>query len=126
WNQVSELDEEDNDYGPIVVEVSEEGTPPPPPPTGTGSIAGETWVSLTGIPVPHGRANVWCVDGAGDVVASTASDDEGRYELLDLTPGTYTVLSETWIDGALYSGTVADVEVVENETTVAIIIMYEH
>ncbi|MCK4470488.1 MAG: hypothetical protein KAW49_01745, partial [Anaerolineae bacterium] len=126
WNQVSELDEEDNDYGPIVVEVSEEGTPPPPPPTGTGSIAGETWVSLTGIPVPHGRANVWCVDGAGDVVASTASDDEGRYELLDLTPGTYTVLSETWIDGALYSGTVADVEVVENETTVTIIIMYEN
>lgn len=126
WNQVSELDEEDNDYGPIVVEVSEEGTPPPPPPTGTGSIVGETWVSLTGIPVPHGRANVWCVDGAGDVVASTASDDEGRYELLDLTPDTYTVISETWIDGALYSGTVADVEVVEDETTVAIIIMYEH
>ncbi len=126
WNQVSELDEEDNDYGPIVVEVSEDGTPPPPPPTGTGSIAGETWVSLSGIPVPHGRANVWCVDGAGDVVASTASDDEGRYELLNLTPDTYTVLSETWIDGALYSGIVADVEVVENETTVTIIIMYEH
>ncbi len=124
WNQVSELDEEDNDYGPIVVEVSEEGTPPPPPPTGTGSIVGETWVSLSGIPVPHGRANVWCVDWAGDVVASTASDDEGRYELTGLDPGTYTVISETWIDGALYSGTVADVEVVENETTVTIIIMY--
>ncbi|MBE9471776.1 MAG: carboxypeptidase regulatory-like domain-containing protein, partial [Chloroflexi bacterium] len=106
------------------VVVSEEGTPPPLPPTGTGSIAGETWVSLTGIPVPHGRANVWCVDWEGDVVASTASDDEGRYELTGLDPGTYTVISKTWIDGALYSGAVAHVEVVENKTTVTIIIMY--
>ncbi|MDY6875405.1 MAG: TadE/TadG family type IV pilus assembly protein [Chloroflexota bacterium] len=125
WSQVSELDEEDNDYGPVVVEVSGEGTPPPPPPTGTGSIAGETWVSLTGIPVPHGRANVWCRDEDGDVVASTVSDDEGRYILPGLDPGTYTVISETWIDGARYSGTVAST-VVEGEITVTIIIMYEN
>jgi uncharacterized repeat protein (TIGR01451 family) len=128
WYQVSELNEGDNDYGPITVDVSEEGTPPPTPPVTTtvGSIAGETWVSLTGIPVPHGRTNVWCVDEVGDVVASTVSDDEGRYELTDLAPGTYTVIGETWIDSVRYAGTVANVEVVEGETSVAIVIMYEN
>jgi len=127
WDQVGELDEGDNDYGPITVDVSEEGTLPPTPPVTTtvGSIAGETWVSLTGIPVPHGRANVQCVDEAGDEVASTASDDEGRYEFSDLPAGIYTVIGETWIDGVRYVGTVAGVAVVEDETSVAILIMYE-
>ena len=126
WYQVSELDEEDNDYGPLTVEVAEEGTPPPPPPiTDTvGSIAGETWVSLTGIPVPHGRATVQCIDGEGNQVASTVSDDEGRYEFSTLPTGSYTVIGETWIDGVRYSGTVANVEVVEDRATVAIVIMY--
>lgn len=124
WDQVRELDEGDNDYGPITVTVSEEGTPPPPPPTGTGSIAGETWVSLTGIPVPHGRTVVRVYEGT-TLIASTISNDNARYELSNLPVATYTIIGETWIDGVRYSGTVPGVEVVENETTVAIIIMYE-
>jgi hypothetical protein len=65
------------------------------------------------------------VDETGDVIASAVSDDEGRYTLTELPPGTYTVISETWIDGVRYAGTVANIEVVENKTTVAIVIMYE-
>ncbi len=127
WRQVNELNEDDNLSHPITVTVSDEGTSPPtPPPTTTvGSIVGETWVSLTGIPVPHGRANVRCVNQAGEVVASTVSDSEGKYQFSDLAVGTYTVIGETWIDGVRYSGTIANVEVEENKSTVAIVIMYE-
>nr|HID14178.1 hypothetical protein [Anaerolineae bacterium] len=115
WNQVAETNEEDNVGGPVTVTVSEEGTPPPTSPTGSGSIAGETWVSLTGIPVPHGRTNVWCVDEWGNVVASTVSDDEARYELSNLPVGTYTVIGETWIDGVRYSRTYYEIDVNEGE-----------
>ncbi len=126
WDQVGELNEEDNGYGPVTVDVTEEGTPPPTPPITTtiGSIEGETWVSLAGIPVPHGRANVSCVDAEGTVVASTVSDEEGLYEFLDLAPGVYTVIGETWIDGIRYSNTY-EVEVVADESTVLFVIMYE-
>ncbi len=125
WDQVIELDEGDNSAGPITVDVTEVGTPPPTSTitTTVGAIAGETWVSLTGNPVPHGRATVWCVDENGEEIASTTSDATGWYELADLPVGTYTVLAETWIDGIRYSGTIANVTVVENQTTVAIVIM---
>ena len=123
WNQVGELNEGDNDRGPIVVTVSREGTPPPPPLVGSGMIMGETWVSLTGIPVPHGRTTVRCLDGGGNVVASTTSDNEAQYTLSNLPAGTYTVIGETWIDGVRYSGTVPGVQIAEDEVVV-IIIMY--
>ena len=124
WNQVSELDEQDNDRGPVLVEVSQEGAPPPSPPAGTGGIAGETWVSMTGIPVPHGRTNVRCLDGAGQVIASTTSDDTAKYTLSGLPAGTYTVIGETWIDGVRYSRTLDGVVVNNDETTVLLIILY--
>jgi uncharacterized repeat protein (TIGR01451 family) len=124
WNQVSELDEQDNDRGPVLVEVSQEGAPPPSPPAGTGAIAGETWVSMTGIPVPHGRTNVRCLDEAGQVIASTTSDDTAKYTLSGLPNGTYTVIGETWIDGVRYSRTLDGVVVNDNETTVLLIILY--
>ena len=125
WNHVGELDENDNDYGPITVAVSEEGTPPPTPPVTTtvGSIVGETWVSLTGVPVPHGRTTVRCIDEEGNEVASTVSDDSARYELSDLPVGTYAVIGETWINGIRYSNTY-EVQVIEGDITVRFIIMY--
>jgi hypothetical protein len=124
WYQVAELNEEDNGYGPITVDVSEEGAPPPSPPVSTtvGSIAGETWVSPTGIPVPHGRANVQVYEG-GTLVASTISDDSAQYRFTDLPVGTYTVIGETWINGIRYSNSY-EVDVLEGQTTVRIIIMY--
>jgi uncharacterized repeat protein (TIGR01451 family) len=123
-NQVIEIDEGDNYGGPIAVEVFSEGVPPSPPVTGTARIVGETWVSMTGIPVPHGRTNVWCLNEAGHVIASTTSDDAAQYTLANLPAGTYTLIGETWIDGVRYSGIVANVQVIENEATVAILIMY--
>jgi hypothetical protein len=106
------------------VEVPLEGTPPPPTPTGEGMIAGETWVSMTGMPVPHGRTSVRCLDQEGNVVASTTSDDAARYVLADLPEGTYTVIGETWIDGIRYSRTLDGVIVYEGKTTVCLVILY--
>ena len=123
-SQVVETDEGDNQDGPITVDISEEGVPPEPPITGTGTIVGETWVSMTGIPVPHGRVNVRCLDGAGDTVASTTSDDVGRYVLPNLPTGTYTLIGETWIDGVRYSRILDGVAVNEPLTTVSLIILY--
>ena len=87
---------------------------------------GETWVSLTGIPVPHGRTAVHCLDGAGNVVASTNSDNAAKYTLPTLPAGTYTVIGETWIDGVRYSRTLDGIVVNENESTVLLIILYRY
>ncbi|MEE8392357.1 MAG: thrombospondin type 3 repeat-containing protein, partial [Anaerolineae bacterium] len=126
WYQVSELDETDNDYGPTTVNVSEEGTPPPEAPVSStvGTIAGETWVSLTGIPVPHGRATVYVYQG-DTLIASTVSDASAQYEFTDLPVGTYTVIGETWINGFRYSNSY-EVDVLDGETTVRFIIMYKN
>jgi uncharacterized repeat protein (TIGR01451 family) len=126
WRQVSELDEQDNSRGPVTVVVSEEGVPPTSPLSGTGRIVGETWVAMTGIPVPHGRTHVRCVDGEGNVVAATTSDNVAQYTLTNLEPGTYTVIGESWIDGVRYSGIVPHVEVAEDEIVVVIVIMYRN
>jgi len=123
-NQIVELDEGNNDYGPIVVEVTQEGTPPLPPPTGTGRIVGETWVSMTGIPVPHGRTNVRCLDETGATIAATTSDDGAKYELVDLPAGTYTLIAETWIDSVRYSRVLDGIAVEDDGTAVNLIILY--
>jgi len=129
WHQVLETNEEDNEGGPITVDVTDAGEEPPSPITGTGSIAGETWVSLTGIPVPHGRTDVYVYTGAtlddAQLVASTVSDDEGIYEVTGLPAGSYIVVGETWIDSVRYSRTYYNVTVYDDQTTVLIIIMYE-
>jgi hypothetical protein len=124
WDQVSETDETNNNDGPIAVEIAQEGEPPPSTDTGSGAIAGETWVSMTGIPVPHGRADVRCLDGEGQVIASTTSDDTAKYTLSNLPAGTYMVIGETWIDGVRYSRTLDGVVVNNDETTVLLIILY--
>lgn len=80
---------------------------------------------MTGIPVPHGRTNVRCLDGEGQVIASTTSDDTAKYTLSGLPAGTYTVIGETWIDGVRYSRTLDGVVVdTTNGTTVLLIILY--
>jgi uncharacterized repeat protein (TIGR01451 family) len=126
WEQVVELDEGDNMYGPIQVPVTLEGEPPytPPVTTTVGTIAGETWISLTGNPVPHARATVWCVDGEGHTVASTVSDRDAQYQLADLPVGTYTVIGETWVNGYRYSNSYS-VDVFEDQTTIQFIFMYK-
>ncbi len=126
WFQVNELDEDDNGYGPIDVVVSAEGALPPTQTVTTtvGSIAGETWVSLTGLTVLHGRASVYVYQG-DTLVDSTVSDDDARYEFADLPVGDYTVIGETWINGIRYSNSY-EVNVLEGETSVHFIIMYRN
>jgi hypothetical protein len=122
--QVAESDEGDNDYGPLSVDVVAEGEPPLPPLAGTGRILGGTWVSMTGIPVPHGRTYVRCFDEVGRLVAATTSDYMAKYEIPNLPAGTYTLSGETWIDGVRYARTLDGVVVNEDTTTVALIILY--
>ncbi len=121
---MGELDETDNAYGSITVTVTEEGMPPPEPPVSTtvGSIAGETWISLSGLPMPHGRTDVYVYQG-DTLVAFTTSGEDTMYEFPDLPIGTYTVIGETWLDGVRYSNSY-EVDVLENETTVCLIVMY--
>jgi len=45
--------------------------------------------ATSGRPVPE--ASVVAVDAAGEVAGATTTDHDGRYELRDLPPGTYTV-----------------------------------
>lgn len=124
-SDVSELDENDNVGGPISVTVSLQGTPPiTHTPTSTATIQGETWISLTGIPVPHGRATVECQDTDGSLVASVTSDDNAQYTLSGLSPGTYTIMAEAWVDGKRYSN-VYEIDLSEGETATLFIIMYE-
>jgi hypothetical protein len=68
---------------------------------------------------------VRCIDGQGNLVAFTVSDNSAIYQFSDLPVGTYTVIGETWIDNVRYARTYYDVVVNENETTVLIIVMYE-
>jgi Flp pilus assembly protein TadG len=123
--QVEEYDETDNHYGPLLVVVSGEGDVGTGPPAGTGAIMGETQVLLAVEPVPHKRAHVWCIDAeTGDEVASTISDEDARYELSGLAPGTYLVMAETWIDGVRYFGIVlSPIEVVDGGVEVANVVM---
>ena len=79
---------------------------------------------MTGIPVPHGRTYVRCFDGAGLLVAATTSDYTSRYEFSNLPADTYTLIGETWIDGVRYSRMLDGVAVVDNETAVALLILY--
>lgn len=124
-DNVSELDETDNAGGPISVTVSLEGTEPiTHTPTSTGTIQGETWISLTGIPVPHERTTVECRDTERNLVASTTSDDNAQYALSGLAPGTYIVTGEAWVDGKRYSNAY-EVTLSEDETVTLFIIMYE-
>jgi hypothetical protein len=127
--QVAESDEGDNDYGPVSVDVLTEGDPPLPPLGGKNRVVGETWVSMTGIPVPHGRTYVRCFDGDGRLVFATTSNDVAKYEIPNLLADTYTLIAETWIDGVRYSRTLDGVivnegEIGESTTTMALIIMY--
>ena len=121
--QVSELDENDNTSNSISVTVSAEGAESTTL-TGTATIQGETWISLTGIPVPHERASVECRDTDGNLIASTTSDENAQYTLPNLPAGTYTIIGEAWIDGKRYSNAY-EVTVQADETVTLFIIMYE-
>jgi hypothetical protein len=123
-DQVGELDETDNAWGPATITVTQEGTAPTPPESGTGTIEGETWVSLAGYPVPQGRAEVWCVDQDGNEYGSVLSADDATYALNDLPAGTYTVMAETWIDGERYFGSVSDVAIEDGGAAAAVVVMY--
>lgn len=122
WDQVAESDETDNVGGPLVVVVEQEGTPPTPTPTPTpggieyGAISGSTWLYVNGDVVPQGRVNIYLYNG-GELIAETLSDQDSNFALENVPAGTYTVMGQTYIDDALYSDVVMNVQVNAGETT---------
>jgi uncharacterized repeat protein (TIGR01451 family) len=129
FHQVGESIEDDNASSPITVDVAGLGEPPTSPLTGTGTIIGETWVSLAGVPVPQGRTDVSVYRGTtmadAELIATTVSKDNAEYQITGLPADTYIVVGETWIDGVRYSRTYTNVVVNEDDTAVLIIIMYK-
>jgi hypothetical protein len=70
-----------------------------------GTIDGYTWIFIKGGVVPHGRTDVFCEDGDGNLIAQTTSDD-GAYYHMKVVPGiNYTVIGQTYIDDVLYRDT---------------------
>jgi hypothetical protein len=55
------------------------------------TLTGRVRAARSGRPVPE--ASVMAVDAAGEVAGATTTDRDGRYELRDLPPGTYTVVA---------------------------------
>ena len=128
-HQVTELLEDDNQFGGLEVTVTAEGTPPPLPPVPpiVGYLTGETWITLSGPAVPHGRALVEVREGDafGALVASLYSGADGGFGPVALAPGSdYAILARVWMDGTLYTGTLGGVEVLESDTTTVIIVMH--
>lgn len=124
WEQVRENNEFDNTAGPETVEVTLEGEAPVPP-SGNSSLLGETWVSISGVPVPQERARVWCRNQDGDVYGPVYSAEDATYELADLPGGTYTVMADTWIDGTRYFGSVSEVQLGTGDSEVVVVILYQ-
>jgi Flp pilus assembly protein TadG len=122
WDQVLESDELDNVGGPLTVTVALDGVPPSPTPTPTpggvanGAISGSTWLFISGDIVPQGRVNVYCYAGA-ELIAETLSDQDGNYVLPDITPGTYSVIGQTYINDVYFSDVVLNVQVSSGSTT---------
>jgi hypothetical protein len=95
--------------------------------SGTERIVGATWVSLTGVPVPQGRAEVWCVDeGTGQVVLTTYSNANAQYMLDGIRAGLYTVVAQVWIDGIRFYGMRTGVVVTAGAVSNALVIMYRY
>ena len=69
-----------------------------------GAIDGYTWIFIKGDVVPHGRADVYCLDAGGNLIAQTTSDDDAYY-VMNVPPGSYTVVGQTYVDAVLYRDT---------------------
>jgi len=75
-----------------------------------GTVDGYTWIFIKGDVVPHGRTDVFCLDGDGNLIVQTTSDDTSHYNVR-VPPGSYTVIGETYVDDVLYKDTKAGVSV---------------
>jgi TonB family protein len=67
--------------------VTPEEAPPPPPPT-TGNLEGKVYIAGTDIPLVGAEVVVVAPDGKE---TRLTSDDQGKWSLVDLPPGEYTV-----------------------------------
>jgi hypothetical protein len=83
-----------------------------------GAIDGYTWIFIEGRVVPQERADVYCLDASGNLIATATSDDSAHYIMDGLPPGSgYTVIGQTYIDDVWYMDTQAGVQVSAGSTT---------
>jgi hypothetical protein len=122
---VSETDEDNNQGGPLAIEVACEGEPPTPTPTPTpdpncGDVSGTVRAFIGGqLVVPSDRVQVELM-AEGMTIASVLTDDQGTY-LFDCVPPTdgtsYMAIGTVELDGIFYFGTEAGIEVLPLGTT---------
>lgn len=109
WDQIYELDEDNNLSAPQVIEITRANLPPPPTPTvvpgPTGSIQGMTYMDIAS--GEQANVTIYLYDSDGRLRASGRSDDDAWYELNDVSMGNYTIVGQVRQPEGLYIDTQA-------------------
>jgi hypothetical protein len=122
YQNVSEINEDNNVSQPLTVTVDFNPNPPTATPTAmpaehVGSISGTVWVFIDGtLVVPTQRVNMSLIKNG--TVATAISDESGGYQFSDVPVDTgYLVDGYVIIDDILYYGYQSGIQVVENQET---------
>jgi len=131
YQNVSEINEDNNVSQPLTVTVDVNPNPPTAtptaaPPENAGGIAGTVWVFIgEQLVVPTERVSLYVTNGGA--VTTTHSDEDGSYRFcvdeqgepyFCIAAGTnYTVDGWVIIDGTIYRGYQTGIQVVAGETT---------
>ncbi|MFQ5434697.1 MAG: CARDB domain-containing protein, partial [Anaerolineae bacterium] len=129
WNQINELNEANNVFGPITVTVSSGGGPvATATPTATavpnpGGISGSTLLLINGDLVPIGQVALECRVGT-TVIATTVSDATGAFDFgMTLPAGTYDVYGDVTVGNVLYTDLQVGVVVTSGSSTIISLIL---
>lgn len=119
YDQITELDEDNNISAPLLITITVENPAPTPtptpevPPGDPGAIAGTTILNGT----PQNNVSVYIFDAEGRLRGSGRSDGNGNYFISELPPGDYIVKGEFRMSTAHYIAQVGPVTVQSNQTT---------
>ncbi len=116
WDQIEEINEDNNISATAIITVTEEGLPPDPPTVvegPTGNIAGWVWID----DAEAAGVAVYLYAEDGRLVDSTRSISEGRFGFADVAYGIYTIVGE-YREADAYALVVETVEIAAELTPV--------